>query len=231
MATPKGLPTIDLLTPQTIPKFVKPLSETPVHVDFPRLFTRIRIFNRDEILWQKDDANRVLDDMLEFFLLLGGLLGLDTDIISKLYSEKFPTELSETRNELPNVLKEFLNAIGDDSGIVGILKCCTQAIIVPAVMIIKVTFMSAALNYFEIGGKWQIDIKFYDDYILVNHERWERTSPDLFHFSWVLSLKLGRTAKSLQDTDLFISEIRYIIEDVDESKKLKVRDQLKQLYK
>eukprot|EP01129_Flabellula_baltica_P010650 TRINITY_DN4520_c0_g1_i1.p1 TRINITY_DN4520_c0_g1~~TRINITY_DN4520_c0_g1_i1.p1 ORF type:complete len:315 (+),score=65.76 TRINITY_DN4520_c0_g1_i1:67-945(+) len=213
----RGLPTTDLLLEQTIPKFKKQIGQMPLHVDFPRMFKLMSVSEGDECLWDcalESDIGVYYD----FFVLLANKVGNQHDIDT--VKEKYHMYLNEdvTVSDIPGALKLFFEELGEESGIIGILKCINQAIIVPAVTILRVTFMTAKINYFEIRGEWKVDINFSDDCITIHHERWERSHPESFKFSWSVIFELSKDCKEILDTDVWISDIKYFTEPTDEDR-------------
>jgi hypothetical protein len=215
-------------------KYMKSFTELPVHVDFPRLFPLISIVDRNKnVIWEeKKTIDNLVSNILDFFVVLDKQLNLGKEEeIKKRFYEFVPPGLDPTNSELPSGLKEFISQVfTDNSTIVSILKCINQAIIVPAVTILKVTFMNAKINYFEIRGKWNVIINVGDDKITIINKRWERSAPEIFHFCWEIEYILNKETKELMDTKLFISEISYLTE-VTQDEKLRLLDVLKDLYK
>jgi len=137
--------------------------------------------------------------------------------------------LNHTSSDIPNGLKKFFSEVLTDSIVISILKCINQAIIVPAVTILRLTFMSAKINYFEIRGKWNVIIKLCDDKISVTNKRWERSAPECFNFCWDVEFIINKETKDLMDTKLCISEISYVNE-VSEEEKSNLFHLLRELY-
>jgi hypothetical protein len=213
-------PTKKLLIPQSEAKFNKPVSSLPLHVDFPRLFHVVNVIDKDgNKIWESKSLPKV-NQMLDFFLLLANNLnGNDMDNIRDKFYQYIPQDVDANNNDVPPKLKEyFKDVIGEESGIIGILKCINQDIIVPAVTILKFAFFMAKINYFEIRGKWDIDIQFTETNTIITNKRWERSSPEAFNFCWEVSFILNKEATKLENTELSISQIEYIKDQTDEQK-------------
>jgi len=136
------------------------------------------------------------------------------------YFDYIPKDSGPTNGEIPNGLKRFINEVlNEDCPITSILKCINQAIIVPAVTIIKMTFMKAKLSYFEIRGKWNIIVNIKEDKISIHNKRWERSAPEAFNFCWNVEYILDRANYTMIDTKLHISSIDYLKDDFPDEQK------------
>jgi len=209
-------PSLSLLLPQTVAKFSKSIDDLPLHVDYPRLYRKISVYDEDDnVIWQDlDSSGRQGDEvelMLELLLTMSDMLGLDGEGTTELFRNSI-----QGNHEISNGLKEFYLALGPSHGLIGILKCVNQDIIVPAVTVMKYGFFNAKLNYFEIRGKWNITIKFCSDKIVVTNRRWERTSPETHHFSWDLNITLNKDATKVTDTTLYVKDIVEMMEEISE---------------
>jgi len=227
------LPTLETLTQQSMMKFLKNLSDLPIHVDFPRLFPLITMMDMNKnIIWEERKIpDNLVSNMLEFLVILDKYLNLGKeDEMRKRFYEYIPLNSDSTSSDIPNGLKKFFGEVlTDHSIIISILKCINQAIIVPAVTILRLTFMSAKINYFEIRGKWNVIIKLYDDKISVTNKRWERSAPESFNFCWDVEFIINKETKDLIDTKLYISELSYVNEVTDEEKS-NLHHLLRELY-
>jgi len=218
-------PSIQLITPQSSAKFNKKIADLPLHVDFPRLFSLTTIIGEDgNRIWEQyrsegeNKAPAKTDHFYQFFIILSQKLKQSEDYIKNSFFDFIPQGLEINNNDIPSNLKNFLNSLGEDNGIVGVLKCINQDIIVPAVTFLKFTLFMAKLNYFEIRGKWEIVIEFKDDGITITNRRWERSHPELFNFCWEITFFLNKEATALQNTKIEITDIEFVKEIPDEEK-------------
>jgi len=228
-----NLPTLETLNAHTLAKYVKSLNELPIHVDFPRLLPLITIVDKNKnIIWEeKKTSDNLVVNMIEFLVLLDKQLNLGKEEeMRKRYHDFIPFGVDSTSSDIPTGLKKFFNEIlTDNSLIVSILKCINQAIIVPAVTILRFTFMNAKINYFEIRGKWNIVIALQDEKISITNKRWERSDPKSFNFCWDEEFILSKETKDLIETKLCISEISYVTEVAEEDKASLIQT-VKELY-
>jgi len=233
--TKNNLPSLDTLKAQTDSKFIKSLNDLPINVDFPRLFPLVTIMDKNKnVIWEERKIvdNNLAANLMEFLAFLDKSLNLGKeDEIRKRYYDYIPFGAEPTSGEIPTGLKKFLNEVlTDNSLIVSILKCMNQAIIVPAVTIIRLTFMMAKINYFEIRGKWNIIILLNDDKISITNKRWERSEPPKFNFCWDNEFILNKDTYQLIEAKLCISEITYLNE-VSDDDKTSLLNILKDLYR
>jgi len=207
---PQVQPSLQLLNPNSNAKFIKKITDIPISVDFPRLFSMITVLSADgSKIWDNRPAAK-MSDAFEFLIFMAQNLrnGYDT-IIQNRFGEFFPDLNLEVTNSQVNVnLKNFFTEVlGEDNGIIGILKCINQDIIFPAVSVLRFAFFVHQINYFEIRGKWDVIIQFNENNVTVTNKRWERISPDAYNFCWEVSFILNLEATKLVDTKLIISQI------------------------
>jgi len=157
----------------------------------------------------------------------------NVDEIASRFYDFFPRDKALGSNEIPFVLNDFIEQVlvPCHSPIVNVLKCMNQGILVPAVSILKFLFFASEVNYFEIRGKWKIDIEEFHDKILVSHKRWERSDPEGFNFKWELGFILGKEDAQLINTNLNITKIRYTSDEVTDDLKGQLLELIKDIYK
>jgi len=213
---------MQLLNPQSIVKFSKKISELPLSVDIPRLFPLTSILDKNgNKIWDNRSAPRV-SHLQDFLILIAQYLNQpknEDDVRNRFY-EFVPQNVEVSHSHVPNGLKGFFNFLGEENGLIGILKCINQDIIVPAVTVLKFAFFTSLINYFEIRGKWDVIIKFNENNITVTNKRWERSSPEAFNFCWDVSFILNTEATKLIDTKLEISKIDFITEISEEQREI-----------
>jgi len=227
------LPTLETLTKDSFMKFIKSVNDLPVSVDFPRLFPLISVVDKDmNVLWEERKvSDNLVNNMLDFFLLIDRCLcvGKEEEIKNR-YFDYIPKDSLPTNSDIPNGLKRFINEVlSEECPITSVLKCINQAIIVPAVTIVKMTFMKAKTTYFEIRGKWNITVYIKEDRITIHNRRWERSAPEAFNFCWDIDFILDREKYTLIDSKLQIADIVYI-KEVSEESKQELIENLKGLY-
>eukprot|EP01129_Flabellula_baltica_P011843 TRINITY_DN5254_c0_g2_i1.p1 TRINITY_DN5254_c0_g2~~TRINITY_DN5254_c0_g2_i1.p1 ORF type:complete len:344 (+),score=66.81 TRINITY_DN5254_c0_g2_i1:48-1034(+) len=200
-------PSLALLLPQTTAKFGKRIEDLPLHNDLPRLLAKIRVLDEDShVIWEALEDRESMpdgDNLIELLACFGNKLGLDVHELRNTFDEYMRED-----EDYNTCLKEFfINGLGPNNGIIGILKCLNQDIIVPAVTVLRFSFFTAQLIYFEIRGKWEISVQFHEENVTITHTRWERSQPECYCFSWRVSFEMNRPCTKVLDTSLCVPEV------------------------
>jgi len=186
-------------------------------------------------LWKRCDPEVPLnmDQVMLFFVAVGTALGMENleDVTGKFY-DYFTRDNTIAKTEFPFELQDFIaEVITDQSPLSGLLKLVNQDIIVPAVAVLRNIFFTAELVYFEIRGKWKVNIDAYGDKIVVTNSRWERSHPEGFNFKWEVAYTLNKNGFELLDTTLSVTKITYTIQDVSDEEKEQLHQLLKDIYR
>jgi len=157
------------------------------------------------------------------------ILNLDKEPLQKY--DKYTKDLDIVFAEQ---FKKFLLDIESNkqyNGLLNILKCMTQGIIVPSVTYLTKLFLSAKYNFLDGGNVWKFVIELTENHIVITSKRWERSSPEAFNFHWSLKMKLERDASKMVSTELSIKKIKFIREDITEHQKKSIMDTIQEIYK
>eukprot|EP01125_Pyxidicula_operculata_P011135 TRINITY_DN3635_c0_g1_i3.p1 TRINITY_DN3635_c0_g1~~TRINITY_DN3635_c0_g1_i3.p1 ORF type:complete len:255 (-),score=8.72 TRINITY_DN3635_c0_g1_i3:24-788(-) len=230
--------TPSILTSQVLTKWQKPIVQTPLSVDFPRLFSRTTILEDGTTLMPAymtlDPSARLSKErsMKDFLILIANKLEED-ELVTKLDQNFFsllPDEASTRGVPLgPCISDIFQNVIGEESGVTGIMKCLSQAVVLPAVMALRVLFIKEKINYKDCRGQWDVDIEFKDNKVLVTHKKWEETIPTSFEFCWHMCIELEGNGRRLAGCTLTINTIKFL-QPHTEDKKMHLFNILKDFY-
>jgi hypothetical protein len=230
-----GFTKMETLLDDTRDRYYRKCTDFPIHIDFPRLFPFISVVNEDKsVVWKAGEAcyEDIVGNIFKFFTMMDDRLSLGySDDIEEKFFQYIPKDCAVTSPEIPIGLKGFVSEVlTDNSPITSILKTVNQSILVPAVTVLRVLFMSANINYVEMRGKWDIIITVRNDNtISVINKRWERSHPELFQFCWNLEFIIQKNSKELQDVKLYISSVVFQDMATDDDR-MKVMSAVKDIY-
>jgi len=128
-------------------------------------------------------------------------------------------------------LKKFLSEASlDYPGIMNILKCMNQGFIVPSISFLKQCFRTVGYDFLDIKGKWKYTVTTSPTTIIITSNRWERSTPEQFHFCWEVSITLSKDGLEYIDSDMYITEISFIREDTTLLQKKSIFETIIEIY-
>ncbi|EGG23027.1 RasGEF domain-containing protein [Cavenderia fasciculata] len=141
---------------QIAKSYAKPVAQTAVGIDLPRLACFFTIGGRPTVT----GAGKVADIQANIAalsrLVLGDAAAAEANFESKM-SDTLPLTTppdSDIKRELVKYLDE---TVGADHPIVSLLKCCNQAIIAPAVIELTLN-IAKGIQFMDAAGSWRIEI-------------------------------------------------------------------------
>jgi len=209
-------------------KLTKDVANTTVSVDVPRLVTNVIILDLDgNVLWKKkDNENSATVLVRDYLCVLSNILNVD----------EFPiVRYEELTKDMESVFgmqfKKFLSEVSSDyPGMMNILKCMNQGFIVPSISLLKQCFKTVGYDFLDIKGKWKFTVTTSPSTIVITSNRWERSTPEQFHFCWDLSITLSKDGLEYIDSDMYITEISFIREDTTILQKKSIFETIIEIY-
>jgi len=212
----------------------------PVATDLPRMFARTSVTEDGVgVVW-----SRFSDDITPRGAKESGLKNLiwllahklnEEDVASRIaarFSDIIPDGAVCAGIQIPTCLATiFQQVVGEGSGVIGIVKCINQAIVVPAVMALRIMFLKHKVNYKDCRGCWDIDITIkHGEKVIVTHKKWEETIPKRFEFCWHLAIELSPDGLDFKDTTLKIDTIKFVTDNVTDDQKAQLFEAIKEYY-
>jgi len=213
LSSPTSIPLIN----QVEQKWNRPLEQTAVKTDFPRMLNRISIEENGEEIWKplylREDKGSKEIAMKELLMSLAEKLG-EGETKSSLEHSFFvhlPEGTTDTGGLLGTCVNSiFSNLIGEDNSVTNIVKFINQGIVVPAVTILRLLFMKMKIIYKDCRSQWDVSINFQHDKIIITHKKWEETLPPNFEFCWHFRIELSRDCKIIENARLLIHTIKFV---------------------
>jgi hypothetical protein len=210
---PVSLPLLN----QVEQKWNRPLDQTAVKTDFPRMLNRISIEENGEEIWipvYKREEKSSKEKIMKAILITLAEKLQEREIISRL-DQSFCVHLPEGTTDTGGLLSTcvnsiFSNLIGEDSSVTKIAKFINQGIVVPAVTILRLLFMKMKIVYKDCRGQWDVSINFQPDKVIITHKKWEETLPANFEFCWHFRIELSRDCKMIENARLLIQTIKFV---------------------
>jgi hypothetical protein len=222
---------VDSLLERTRRIYFLPLSDahSSVHVDIPRLISKISIFDMSHgdsqpvaVLSSSSISSFSTEDKVGVFLrVMAEQLG-DT-ASAELVTQHYEQTVAAPRDaEFSIRLREFLvDRLGESSRVACLLRACSQSIIAPLVVAMNAGRLSprskakqkAALNSFNsVRGSWRLDITTHANHVVVRHQKKERTNNEAhnFIFEWNAEMILSPCMKELRDMHVTIGALEFV---------------------
>jgi len=135
--------------------FAKPLGQTSVGIDLPRLASSFTF--RENVVDVSINNGNKIQDINKVLLSLASITN-DTDLVDKIneqFNQYIPAS-TDPDSDFKRDLIRFLDEVceSDNSKLVNILKCCNQAIIAPVVIELTLN-IAKAVPFMDAGG-WRI---------------------------------------------------------------------------
>lgn len=117
-------------------------------------------------------------------------------------------------------LAKFLSFIGEDTGLVRVLKACNQSIIAPSIIELKLV-ICPKLPFKDAGG-WKIRIKHFSDKLTISHKKRQSqigTKPEeQFEFEWETQMVFSPDMQNWEDVTFQITDLTFGNETTQEKK-------------
>jgi len=213
----------------------KPLHETPLAVDLPRLASRIVVQDvrggkSEEYCPRENEQPREL--LSNVMNRLCDMVENEKNVTEKLriYLEKVKTNSGELRRWTDDLLEEA----GATSKTVAICKTIHQNIIGPVATQIKVIIFSLTDGFTKdvrTPDGWRIIIRFSDDNVTCTHIKREvsmATGDNAFEFEWHLTIRLSASVDKIEKVELLLTGLS-CSEGMQKEKKQRLTDAMAQM--
>jgi len=186
----------------------QPPSSLPIHIDLPRLVTKLKIYEDGKVLWSCDPEGSPARAIFALFRFLKEKLG-DSNFPE--IPEQAEEKASKGDGSIVNYLESyFQREEADASTTIRLLKGVNQKLLFPAYYRVKHTFRYVQMN--DKPNTWMVDVIFGEDSIVVSHNKiqvipgWaldkSRSGPEeAASFKWALKLSFDPAVTQLKDVN------------------------------
>jgi len=190
----------------------KPVDQTPLAGDFPRLASRVviqdyRSGKNEEYIPCENETPKEL---------VAKIMNRVCEIVEndKTICEKFCAYIESVKDssvDLVHWTEDLLEFVGVESKTVAVCKTINQNIIMPVATQIKVIILSLTNGFTKdvrTADGWRIIIRFSDDEVICTHIKKEvsmATGPNSFEFEWHLNITLNSEVDKVEKIQLTLT--------------------------